>query len=77
MGRLVTTTASRNTAVTSHQLSWRPPTTLNNRDQPPAELSDQKVSGLTGMLHWRSLKMSVTVGKLWAICGNAKPYHRV
>jgi hypothetical protein len=46
-----TATASTNTVVTSHQLSWRPPTTLNNRDQPPAELSDQKVSGLTGVVH--------------------------
>ncbi|KCK97159.1 hypothetical protein W066_04061, partial [Mycobacterium tuberculosis TB_RSA156] len=26
----------------------RLPTTLNARDQPPAEVSDQRVSGLTG-----------------------------
>ncbi|WP_374523701.1 hypothetical protein [Mycobacterium tuberculosis] len=27
------------------------PTTLNARDQPPAEVSDQRVSGLTGAVH--------------------------
>ena len=43
-----TTTASTNTAATSHRSRWRPPTTLNTRDQPPAEFSHQKVSGLTG-----------------------------
>ncbi|KAB7821892.1 amidohydrolase, partial [Mycobacterium tuberculosis] len=26
-------------------------TTLNARDQPPAEVSDQRVSGLTGAVH--------------------------
>ncbi|WP_234843161.1 hypothetical protein, partial [Mycobacterium tuberculosis] len=30
----------------------RLPTTLNARDQPPAEVSDQRVSGLTGAVHW-------------------------
>jgi hypothetical protein len=30
---------------------WRLPTTLPTRDQPPAEFSHQKVSGLTGALH--------------------------
>ncbi|KBC75346.1 hypothetical protein AO88_03957, partial [Mycobacterium tuberculosis M2138] len=29
----------------------RLPTTLNARDQPPAEVSDQRVSGLTGAVH--------------------------
>jgi len=46
-----TTAASTNTAVTSRPSNWRPPTTLNSRDQPPAELSHQKVSGLTGAVH--------------------------
>ncbi len=32
----------------------RLPTTLNARDQPPAEVSDQRVSGLTGAVHHRS-----------------------
>ncbi len=31
----------------------RLPTTLNARDQPPAEVSDQRVSGLTGAVHRR------------------------
>jgi hypothetical protein len=43
-----TTAASTNTAATSHPSIWRQPITLNTRDQPPAELSNQKVSGLTG-----------------------------
>ena len=30
----------------------RPPTTLNNREQPSAELSKQKVSGLPGAVHF-------------------------
>ncbi|TPD49080.1 type VII secretion protein EsxH, partial [Mycobacterium orygis] len=30
-------------------------TTLNARDQPPAEVSDQRVSGLTGAVHFRPL----------------------
>ncbi len=30
----------------------RLPTTLNARDQPPAEVSDQRVSGLTGAVHF-------------------------
>ena len=46
-----TTTASTSTAATSRLSIWRPPTTLNTRDQPPAEFSDQKVSGLTGAVH--------------------------
>jgi hypothetical protein len=29
------------------------PTTLNTEDQPPAESSDQKVSGLAGAVHRR------------------------
>ncbi len=31
----------------------RLPTTLNARDQPPAEVSDQRVSGLTGAVQKR------------------------
>ncbi len=31
-----------------HRSNSRLPTTLNARDQPPAEVSDQRVSGLTG-----------------------------
>ncbi|TPD50135.1 hypothetical protein FHI80_16570, partial [Mycobacterium orygis] len=31
-------------------------TTLNARDQPPAEVSDQRVSGLTGAVHPSSNK---------------------
>ena len=46
-----TTAASTNTAATSHPSIWRQPITLNTRDQPPAELSNQKVSGLTGTVH--------------------------
>ncbi|WP_235633486.1 PH domain-containing protein, partial [Mycobacterium tuberculosis] len=33
---------------TSRRSNSRLPTTLNARDQPPAEVSDQRVSGLTG-----------------------------
>ncbi len=33
----------------------RLPTTLNARDQPPAEVSDQRVSGLTGAVHGMSM----------------------
>src|SRR6476659_7266175 len=36
-----------NTAATSHLSTLRPPTTLNTRDRPPADLTHQKVSGLT------------------------------
>jgi hypothetical protein len=46
-----TTAAFTNTAATSRPSNWRRPTTLNNRDQPPAESSNRKVSELTGMLH--------------------------
>ncbi|WP_286009542.1 bacterioferritin [Mycobacterium tuberculosis] len=31
------------------------PTTLNARDQPPAEVSDQRVSGLTGAVHYQRI----------------------
>ena len=34
-----------------HQLNSRLPITLNTRDQPPAEISHQEVSGLTGVVH--------------------------
>ncbi len=38
----------------------RLPTTLNARDQPPAEVSDQRVSGLTGAVHdWAARKECV------------------
>ncbi|WP_244749451.1 hypothetical protein [Mycobacterium tuberculosis] len=40
--------ASTSTAATSRRSNSRLPTTLNARDQPPAEVSDQRVSGLTG-----------------------------
>ena len=40
-----------NTAVTSRQSNSRLPITLNAGHQPPAEFSDQKVSGLTGAVH--------------------------
>ncbi|WP_234717645.1 hypothetical protein, partial [Mycobacterium tuberculosis] len=35
----------------SRRSNSRLPTTLNARDQPPAEVSDQRVSGLTGAVH--------------------------
>jgi hypothetical protein len=40
-----TTAASTRTAATSRMSNWRRPTTLNTGNQPPAEFSDQKVSG--------------------------------
>ncbi|ABQ73532.1 truncated IS6110 transposase [Mycobacterium tuberculosis H37Ra] len=43
-----TIAASTSTAATSRRSNSRLPTTLNARDQPPAEVSDQRVSGLTG-----------------------------
>jgi len=51
-----TTAASTSTAAMSHLSNWRPPITLNIGDQPPAEFSLQKVSGLTGAVHnaWRA-----------------------
>ncbi|MFV3607461.1 hypothetical protein ACNJEB_07290, partial [Mycobacterium tuberculosis] len=42
---------STSTAATSRRSNSRLPTTLNARDQPPAEVSDQRVSGLTGAVH--------------------------
>src|SRR6185312_15361615 len=45
-----TIVASTNTAATSHLSTLRPPTTLNTRDRPPADLTHQKVSGLTGAI---------------------------
>jgi putative transposase len=42
------TAASKNTAAISHRPNSRLPITLNAGDQPPAEFSDQRVSGLTG-----------------------------
>ncbi len=41
-----------------HRSNSRLPTTLNARDQPPAEVSDQRVSGLTGAVHGVSLRRS-------------------
>ncbi len=35
-----------------HRSNSRLPTTLNARDQPPAEVSDQRVSGLTGAVQF-------------------------
>ena len=46
-----TTAASTSTAATSRPSNWRRPTTLNNPDQPPAESSNRKVSGLPGAVH--------------------------
>ncbi|PHO90567.1 hypothetical protein B6F32_15165, partial [Mycobacterium tuberculosis variant bovis] len=46
-----TIAASTSTAATSRRSNSRLPTTLNARDQPPAEVSDQRVSGLTGAVH--------------------------
>jgi hypothetical protein len=46
-----TTAASTSTAGISHPSNWRRPTTLKSGDQPPAEFSHQKVSGLTGAIH--------------------------
>ncbi|KEB79393.1 hypothetical protein N082_01902, partial [Mycobacterium tuberculosis MAL020102] len=47
-----TIAASTSTAATSRRSNSRLPTTLNARDQPPAEVSDQRVSGLTGAVHF-------------------------
>ncbi|BCO33741.1 hypothetical protein JMUB5695_00196 [Mycobacterium heckeshornense] len=52
--------ASTSTAAISHQWTWRPPTTLNTGDQPPAELTHQKVSGLTGAVHAAAASSAVT-----------------
>ncbi len=40
------------TAAITPRSNSRLPTTLNARDQPPAEVSDQRVSGLTGAVHY-------------------------
>jgi hypothetical protein len=45
-----TTAASTRTAAMPHLSNWILPITLNAGDQPPAEFSDQTVSGLTGMV---------------------------
>ncbi|KEB73702.1 transcriptional regulator, partial [Mycobacterium tuberculosis MAL020205] len=37
----------------------RLPTTLNARDQPPAEVSDQRVSGLTGAVHLAEIRKAL------------------
>ncbi len=41
-----------------HRSNSRLPTTLNARDQPPAEVSDQRVSGLTGAVQHRHRRLS-------------------
>ncbi|MFV3777713.1 transposase, partial [Mycobacterium tuberculosis] len=51
---------STSTAATSRRSNSRLPTTLNARDQPPAEVSDQRVSGLTGAVHYRMNRHIVT-----------------
>ncbi|MFV4329304.1 hypothetical protein ACNJR4_20440, partial [Mycobacterium tuberculosis] len=51
---------STSTAATSRRSNSRLPTTLNARDQPPAEVSDQRVSGLTGAVQPASLAWEVT-----------------
>ncbi|MFV3472279.1 hypothetical protein ACNJST_17450, partial [Mycobacterium tuberculosis] len=60
---------STSTAATSRRSNSRLPTTLNARDQPPAEVSDQRVSGLTGAVHEHALlrmseQMIVTAGQV-------------
>ncbi|WP_235638065.1 hypothetical protein [Mycobacterium tuberculosis] len=55
--------ASTSTAATSRRSNSRLPTTLNARDQPPAEVSDQRVSGLTGAVHSDALMK--TFGPDW------------
>ncbi|MFV3749782.1 hypothetical protein ACNJGM_20530, partial [Mycobacterium tuberculosis] len=49
---------STSTAATSRRSNSRLPTTLNARDQPPAEVSDQRVSGLTGAVHFAAMSPS-------------------
>ena len=53
-----TIAASTNTAAMSRRSNSRLPITLNSGHQPPPEISDQKVSGLTGMLQkeWSCLQ---------------------
>ncbi|MFV3568748.1 MmpS family transport accessory protein, partial [Mycobacterium tuberculosis] len=57
---------STSTAATSRRSNSRLPTTLNARDQPPAEVSDQRVSGLTGAVHGdgASLGCRITVNEV-------------
>src|ERR1700757_2312960 len=43
-----TPTASTSTAATSRLSRWRPPTTLNTRDQPPAESHIRKSPDIPG-----------------------------
>jgi hypothetical protein len=38
-----TTAVSTSTAATSHLSNWRGPTTLNNGDQPPAKLQENRL----------------------------------
>ncbi|KAM62722.1 hypothetical protein AM46_02392, partial [Mycobacterium tuberculosis TKK_05MA_2015] len=47
----------------------RLPTTLNARDQPPAEVSDQRVSGLTGAVHLSAsiLVLTLSCDHSWAV----------
>ncbi|MFV3452127.1 APC family permease, partial [Mycobacterium tuberculosis] len=55
---------STSTAATSRRSNSRLPTTLNARDQPPAEVSDQRVSGLTGAVHWADAEQLFSVKTL-------------
>ncbi|MFV3741769.1 integrase catalytic domain-containing protein, partial [Mycobacterium tuberculosis] len=58
---------STSTAATSRRSNSRLPTTLNARDQPPAEVSDQRVSGLTGAVHsYDALKV---LQRVWSASG--------
>ncbi|MFV3512428.1 hypothetical protein ACNJEI_17795, partial [Mycobacterium tuberculosis] len=52
---------STSTAATSRRSNSRLPTTLNARDQPPAEVSDQRVSGLTGAVQKVRVKTTSVV----------------
>ncbi|MFV4543977.1 hypothetical protein ACNJTC_15065, partial [Mycobacterium tuberculosis] len=55
---------STSTAATSRRSNSRLPTTLNARDQPPAEVSDQRVSGLTGAVQRDAWASNSGVGGL-------------
>ncbi|AGL27213.1 truncated IS6110 transposase [Mycobacterium tuberculosis CAS/NITR204] len=59
-----TIAASTSTAATSRRSNSRLPTTLNARDQPPAEVSDQRVSGLTGAVQERGSLVGHTSTRL-------------
>ena len=52
----------------SRQSNSRLPTTLHTRDQPPAELSHQAVSGLTGTVHLGAFSFRLATMPMPAIC---------